>query len=60
MSAKSNDNIDRLLQVLESYLTDTVKYFPDGDLLNAKLKKGSSFTWQSIMSRVHTLKRGHI
>ena len=27
-------------------------YFPDGDLLNARLKKGSSFTWQSIMAGV--------
>ena len=36
------------------------KYFPDGDLLNAKLKKGSSFTWQSIMAGVNTLKHGYI
>jgi hypothetical protein len=24
------------------------KYFPSGDLVNGPLKKGSSFTWQSI------------
>lgn len=24
------------------------RYFPSGDILNAELKKGSSFTWQSI------------
>lgn len=37
-----------------------VKYYPDGDLLNTDLKKGSSFTWQSIMAGVSSLKRGHI
>jgi hypothetical protein len=26
-----------------------VKYYPDGNLLLAKLKKGSSYTWQSIL-----------
>ena len=36
------------------------KYFPYGDSLNAKLKKGSSFTWQSILAGVNTLKNGYI
>jgi hypothetical protein len=36
------------------------KYFPSGDLLNAEMKKGSSFTWQSIWSGLQTLKKGHI
>ena len=36
------------------------KYFPDGDLMNASLKKGSSFTWQSIMAGVDSLKKGYI
>ena len=36
------------------------QYYPDGDLLNIDLKKGSSFTWQSIMASVSSLKRGHI
>jgi hypothetical protein len=36
------------------------KYFPSGDLLNAALKKGSSFTWQSIWSGIQTFKKGHI
>jgi hypothetical protein len=36
------------------------KYYPDGDLINAVLKKGSSFTWQSIMSGLKTFKRGCI
>ena len=36
------------------------KYFGDGDLLNATLKKKSSYTWQSIMAGVEVLKIGHI
>ena len=36
------------------------KYFPDGDLMNANLKKGSSFTWQSIMAGVNSLRNGYI
>ena len=33
------------------------KYFPEGDLMNAVLKKGSSFTWQIIMAGVDSLKK---
>jgi hypothetical protein len=36
------------------------KYYPDGDLINARLKKGSSFTWQSIMAGLKTFRRGCI
>ena len=36
------------------------KYFADGDLLNCRLKKGSSFTWQSLWSGMQTIKRGYI
>ena len=36
------------------------KYYPDGDLLNSKQKKGSSFTWQSIMAGINSLKHGYI
>ena len=36
------------------------KYFPDGDLLNCGLKKGSSYTWQSLWSGIQSFKRGHI
>ena len=36
------------------------KYYPNGDILNAELKKGSSYTWQSIWAGLQTLKRGHI
>ena len=36
------------------------KYFPEGDLLNCSLKKGSSYTWHSLWSGIQTFKRGHI
>jgi hypothetical protein len=36
------------------------KYFPSGYLLNAPLKKGSSFTWQSIWAGIQTFKNGHL
>ena len=36
------------------------KYFPDGDLLNCPLKKGSSYTWQSLWSGIQTFKKGYI
>jgi hypothetical protein len=36
------------------------KYYPDGDLLKAGPKAGSSFTWQSILAGLPTLKRGII
>jgi hypothetical protein len=36
------------------------KYYPNGNLLNAGPKKGSSFTWQSIISGLQTFRRCHI
>ena len=36
------------------------KYYPDGKLLQAKLKSGSSFTWQSILAGLECFKRGYI
>lgn len=36
------------------------KYYPDGNLLKARLKKGSSFTWQSIIEGLKSFKRGCI
>jgi hypothetical protein len=36
------------------------KYYPFGDLLKAKMKKGSSYTGQSIWCGIQTFKRGHI
>ncbi|XBI13338.1 hypothetical protein VPH35_140081 [Triticum aestivum] len=52
----------RLLHNLDSLCVRVLKakYFPDGDLMNASFKKGSSFTWQSIMAGVNSLKNGYI
>ncbi|GJN27875.1 hypothetical protein PR202_gb15931 [Eleusine coracana subsp. coracana] len=36
------------------------KYYPDGRLLNAKAKSGSSFTWQSILAGLDNFKKGYI
>ena len=36
------------------------KYFPNGSILEATPKNGSSFTWQSICAGIHTFKRGAI
>jgi hypothetical protein len=36
------------------------KYYPHGDLLKAGPKKGSSFTWQSIVVGLQTFKLAHI
>jgi hypothetical protein len=36
------------------------KYYPHGDILKAGPKAGSSFTWQSILAGLPTLKRGMI
>jgi hypothetical protein len=36
------------------------KYYPNGDILSAGPKAGSSFTWQSIIAGLPTFKRGYI
>lgn len=36
------------------------KYYPNCNLLKAGPKKGSSFTWQSIVTGLNTFRRGHI
>jgi hypothetical protein len=36
------------------------KYYPDGNILKAGPKAGSSFTWQSILAGITTFKRGYI
>ena len=36
------------------------KYYPDGRLLDARLKSGSSFTWQSIFAGLECFKKGCI
>jgi hypothetical protein len=52
----------RILEEPESLCARVLraKYFPNGDLLNAPTKKGSSFTWQSVWAGVQTFKKGHI
>lgn len=52
----------RLLDHPESFCASILrpKYFPDGNLLNSQLKKGASFTWQTVMAGVRTLKLGAI
>ena len=32
------------------------RYYPDGKLLNAKLKSGSSYTWQSVLAGLECFK----
>lgn len=36
------------------------KYFLEGDLMNASLKKDSSFTWQIITAGVNSLRNGYV
>jgi hypothetical protein len=36
------------------------KYYPDGKLLQAKMKSGSSFTWQSVLAGLDCFKKGYI
>jgi hypothetical protein len=36
------------------------KYFPSSDILNCQLKKGSSYTWQSIWAGIQPFKRGYM
>jgi hypothetical protein len=52
----------RLLVDLDSLCATVLraKYFPEGDLLNYKLKKGSSYSWQRIWAGIQTFKRGAI
>jgi hypothetical protein len=36
------------------------KYYPDRNFLNATMKSGASFTWQSILAGIQTFKKGCI
>lgn len=38
LSARTSDNIDRLIEVVSKYLTDSVKYFPDDDKTSSRLE----------------------
>lgn len=52
----------RLVEAPESLCGQILraKYYPSRDLLKAELKKGASFTWQSLMAGMGTFKRGYI
>lgn len=53
----------RLLDKSDSLCVTTIlraKFYPHGDLLNTKLKKGSLFTWKSILAGINSLKRDYI
>ena len=36
------------------------RYYPDGKLLNARMKRGSSYTWQSVLAGLNCFKLGYI
>jgi hypothetical protein len=36
------------------------KYYPDGRLLKAKMKGGSSYTWRSVLAGLECFKQGYI
>lgn len=39
VSAETGDNVNRLISVIEKYLTDTVKYFPDEEVTSEPMEK---------------------
>jgi hypothetical protein len=47
----------RLISNLDSLCAQILraKYYPDGNILKSGLKKGSSFTWQSIIAGLNVL-----
>lgn len=50
LSALKNDNVDRLLNVIKTYLNDTVKYYEDGVITNAsKYFLASEFVREKIL-----------
>jgi hypothetical protein len=52
----------RLLEDLNSLCARVLRacYYPNGNLLKAKLKSGSSFTWQSVLYGIQNFNRGCI
>jgi hypothetical protein len=60
--AMLSKQIWRLVTDLESLCAKVLgaKYYPNGNLLSAGPKSGSSFTWQSIVASIPTFKRGYI
>ena len=52
----------RLLREPESLCAQVLRarYYPDGKLLNARMKGGSSYTWQSVLAGLYCFKLGYI
>ena len=52
----------RLLSAPDSLCARVLRarYYPDGRLLNAWVKSGSSYTWQSVMVGLQCFKKGYI
>jgi hypothetical protein len=52
----------RLLHEPESLYARVLRarYYPDGKLLNARMKAGSSYTWQSVLAGLQCFKLGYI
>lgn len=64
VSAKDNDNIDRLIKVISSYLKDNVKYFPNEEKTSSPIEfrlaeivreKILELTSEEVPHSVHTL-----
>ena len=56
------EQVWRLLYDLDSLCARVLraKYYPDGKLLQAKVRSGSSFTWQSVLAGLECFKKGYI
>jgi len=52
----------RLLSAPDSLCARVLRarYYPDGRLLNAQVKSGSSYAWQSVMAGLRCFKKGYI
>ena len=52
----------RLLSAPDSLCARVLRarYYPNGRLLNARVKSGSSYTWQSVMVGLQCFKKGYI
>jgi hypothetical protein len=54
--------VRRLLHEPESLCARVLRarYYPDRKLLNARMKAGSSYTWQSVLAGLQCFKLGYI
>lgn len=51
---------DSVIQTLLCARVLRARYYPDGNLLKAKMKSGCSYTWQSLLAGLECFKRGYI